>query len=114
MSRALIDVDCAIFNDPEESLLARDIGAMFNALRIFGLQVAGSAPTPNQAIWNGAPVVRLVVEELPGFKVLPGECGEGPRLIRPTFVVESHGNRRLIKVSEIWLSPEKPKLALVA
>lgn len=114
MSRALIDFDCALFGDLEQGAFARDIGSIFNALRVFGLQVVGSAPTPNHAVYTGAPVVRLVVEEMPGFKLLPAECDEGPRLIRPTFVAEMHGDQKIIKVSDIWLSPEKPKLELVA
>lgn len=113
MARALIDIDCGIFQGDPESAFARDIGPMFNALRVFGLQVVGSAPTPNEAVING-PVVRLIVEEAAGVKVLPGECSDGPRLIKPTFVIETHGDQRLIKVSELWLSPDKPKLALVS
>jgi len=114
MSRALIDFDCVLFGPHEENLFARDLGPMFSALRAVGLQVVGSAPTPNESVYLGAPVVRLVVEEMPGFKILPPECDEGPRLVKPTFSLETHGDQRLVRLSEIWLSPEKPKLTLVA
>jgi hypothetical protein len=63
MAKALIDIDADIFNgDPENGVVARDIGAIFSTMRTFGLRVAGSAPSPLTYIDGPAPV-RLIVED---------------------------------------------------
>lgn len=114
MSRALIDFDCAVFTScPEENLFARDIRPMFDALRSFGLEVVGSAPTPNESIYCGAPVVRLIVEEVTGFKVLPAECAEGPRLVKARFSLETHGHQRIVRLDAVEIVG-RPNLIVAA
>jgi hypothetical protein len=114
MSRALIDFDCALFTSgPEENAFARDIRPMFDALRAFGLEVVGSAPTPNESIYCGAPVVRLIVEEVAGFNVLPAECTEGPRLVKPRFSLETHGHQRIVRLDAVEIVG-KPNLIVAA
>lgn len=114
MSRALIDFDCALFGGPEgNNVFARDIRPMLDALWVFGLGVVGSAPTPNESIYCGAPVVRLIIEEHAGFNVLPAECAEGPRLVKLRFVLETHGHQRIVRIDAVELAG-RPNLIVAA
>jgi hypothetical protein len=113
VARALLDIDCVAFNgEPDKNVFARHLGRSFTALRVFGLQVVGSAPSP--AEWEcGAPRVRLIVEECPGFSVLPPECSEGWRIVTVTFMQEVVGDQHLVRVAGVSVVG-KPRLSLAA
>ena len=90
MKTAKIDVAVELFESPF-------FGQMVDALNAHGLKIISSE--------DGLPGfwVRLVIEERPGFDVLPKECADGPCAVRPIFVQEAHGNQRIVRVQEFWV-----------
>jgi hypothetical protein len=112
MRRALIDFDAHLFSHREQGGFARDLGAMFDALSVYGLAVVGSAPTPLGP--EGAEKVRLIVEaDIGRADALPAECETEWTIVRPQFVIETHGEQRIVKVSKVEVVGE-PRLVLAA
>ena len=107
MAQALIDISVEIFNGGES--LSLDIGALFAALRAFGLHVVGSAPSPSLYA-TPYRAVRLIVAEI-AAPVLPKECAEGWHIVILQLTLETNGDQRLLKISGVSLG-DRPRMVL--